>query len=107
MRWLTTRNIVWTAKAAWFVIAASFTLAYTLWRFLGRRIGAGIAKSSDSFPCAGCGEEVSLVGLWECGRCGYVFDGWFLARCVLCGAVPPYVKGQACGVSVKNPMIFP
>jgi hypothetical protein len=107
MRRVQISHVVWTAKAAWFLIAAPFVLTYKLWRLIGRAIGAVILITSHSFPCYGCGENISLVGRWECGWCGYVFDGFFFARCVVCGAVPPYVKCQRCGVSVKNPTIFP
>jgi len=101
------KDIVWLARLAWFVLAAPFVLGYQLWRLTGRIIGAWILITSDSFPCPGCGGDISLAGRWECGRCGYVFDGFFFARCVVCGAVPPYIKCQVCGVSVKNPTIFP
>jgi hypothetical protein len=107
MRQITVRHGVWAAKAAWFLIAAPFWLTFRLWRLVGRTIGSWILMTNDSFMCPGCGGEISLVGRFECGWCSYVFDGFFFARCVVCGAVPPYVNCQACRVSIKNPLIFP
>ena len=103
MRALTIRQIASAGKIAWFVIKAPFILTYKLSRFTRRLVGGFILKTRDSFLCSGCGEEISIVGRWECGWCAYVFDGYFFARCAVCGAVPPYIKCQACGVGIKNP----
>jgi hypothetical protein len=107
MRRINIKDVVFAANMLWFLIAAPFKLTFQLSRLIGRSIGAWILITNDSFPCTGCGEKISLLGRWECGWCGYVFDGFFFARCVLCGAVPPYIKCQNCGISVKNPTIFP
>jgi hypothetical protein len=103
MRIPTLRQITFAGKVAWYLIKAPFILTYKLSRLIRKIIGGWILTTMDSFPCSGCGEEISLVGRWECGWCGYVFDGFFFERCAVCGAVPPYVKCQACGVGVKNP----
>lgn len=103
---INTKHVIWSAKAAWFLIVAPIALTCALRRFIGKSIASHYLKQVDSFPCYGCGEDISLVGRWECGWCGYVFDGWFFARCVVCGAVPPYVKCQACGVGVKDPRVL-
>lgn len=99
------RVITTTAKAAWLLVKAPFVLTFQISRLIGRAFGAWVLATRDSFPCSGCGETISLVGRWECAWCGYVFDGFFFARCAVCGAVPPYVKCEACGVGVKNPML--
>jgi hypothetical protein len=99
----TLRQATFAAKLTWFLVKAPFVLFYKLSRVTRKIIGGWILKTSDSFLCSGCGDEISLVGRWECGWCGYVFDGFFFARCAVCGAVPPYVKCQACGVGIKNP----
>jgi len=103
MRTPTSRQITSAAKVTWFLIKAPFVLTYKLSRLTRRIIGGVILRMNDSFPCSGCGEQISLVGRWECGWCAYVFDGYFFARCAVCGAVPPYIKCQACGVGIKNP----
>jgi hypothetical protein len=97
------RQISFGAKIAWFLIKAPFVLTYKLSRLTRRLVGGWILKSRDFFLCSGCSEKISTVGRWECGWCGYVFDGYFFARCAVCGAVPPYIKCQACGVGIKNP----
>src|SRR5262245_38931564 len=106
MRRINTKHIIWAAKAAWFLIVAPFWFTRWLRQFVGKWIATLVLKKIDSFPCPGCGADITLVGRWECGWCGYVFDGWFFARCVVCGAVPPYVKCQACGVGVKDPRVL-
>src|SRR6266542_2882254 len=98
---------IWTAKAAFWLIRAPFVLTFKVYCLIGKLVGAAVLKTRDSFPCPGCGEEISLVGRWECGWCGYVFDGFFFARCRVCGATPPYVQCQACGSGVRNPLFFP
>jgi hypothetical protein len=103
MKTPTLRQIGFAAKVAWFLVKAPVVLIRKLSRLTRKIIGGWILKTRDSFPCSGCGGEISLVGRWECGWCGYVFDGFFFARCAVCGAVPPYIKCQACGVGIKNP----
>jgi hypothetical protein len=103
MKTPTLRQIVFAGKTAWYLIKAPVILTCKLSRFVRRTIGGWILSSRDSFECPGCGERISLVGRWECGWCAYVFDGFFFARCVVCGAVPPYIKCQACGIGIKNP----
>jgi len=98
------RQISFTGKAAWYLIKTPFILTYKLSRLIRKIIGGWILKMNDSFQCSGCGEKISLVGRWECGWCSYVFDGFFFAGCSVCGAVPPYIKCQACGVGIKNPI---
>jgi hypothetical protein len=72
----------------------------------GRLAGAWVVRTRDALPCSGCEDSVSLVGRWECGMCGYKFDGFAFARCEMCGAVPPFIDCQTCGNSVGNPMLF-
>jgi hypothetical protein len=71
-----------------------------------RAVGAWLISTRDALPCSGCGEPVSLVGRWQCGWCDYVFDGFAFVRCEVCGALPPFLECQSCGVGVKNPMLF-
>jgi hypothetical protein len=60
----------------------------------------------DALPCRGCGADVSLVGRWQCSWCNYTFDGYAFARCEVCGAVPPFLECQTCGVGIRNPTMF-
>ncbi len=99
--------IILTAKAAFWLIRVPFVLTYRVYRWIGKLFGVWVLKTRDSFLCPGCGEEISLVGRWECGWCSFVFDGFFFARCSVCGATPPYIQCQACGVGVRNPLFFP
>lgn len=99
-------NIQRSLRAAWWILRAPFMLTKKLARVIHRAAGAWILSTHDSIPCRGCGDDVSLVGCWECSWCGYVFDGFAFARCEICGAVPPFMECQTCGRGVRNPMLF-
>jgi len=101
------KHIVFAGKATWYLISSPFKLTYNLSGLVAQTIGAGLLVTRDSFQCPGCSEPISLVGRWECGWCGYMFDGFFFARCIVCGAVPPYIACSNCGVGVKNPILYP
>jgi hypothetical protein len=98
---------IWAAKATFWLIRAPFVFTYRLYRWIGKLFGGWVLITSHSFLCPGCGEEISLIGRWECGWCSYVFDGFFFSRCKVCGATPPYIQCQACGSGVRNPRLFP
>jgi hypothetical protein len=85
-----------------------FVITKSLYRLTGRVIGTAQLRNRDSLHCAACGKEVSLVGRWECGWCGRVFDGFAFARCPgrECGAVPPFIECQGCGLTIDNPSLF-
>jgi hypothetical protein len=83
-----------------------FRLACLLYAGFGQIIGAGFLLGRDDLPCPGCGQSISLLGRWQC-TCHYVFDGFYFMRCPVCGAKPPYIHCQRCGVGIKNPMDFP
>ena len=79
-----------------------------VYRLTGRVIGMAALLNRNSLRCAACGDDVSLVGRWECSWCGRVFDGFAFARCPgrECGAVPPFIECQRCGLSIDNPSLF-
>jgi hypothetical protein len=77
-----------------------------VYRITGRVIGTAALLNRNAVQCAACGDAVSLVGRWECGWCSFVFDGFAFARCEVCGAVPPFIECQRCGLTIRNPMIF-
>jgi hypothetical protein len=85
-----------------------YWLTKRVYRATGRAIGAAALMNRDSLSCPACGDEVSLVGRWECGWCGRVFDGFAFARCPTrgCGAVPPFIECQSCGLTIDNPSLF-
>jgi len=60
----------------------------------------------DEMPCRVCGAALMLLGLWQCGSCGYSFYGFYFARCEECGAIPPYLDCDDCAASTPNPLIF-
>ena len=97
----------WAVKVLLCLLAAPFVLGVKFYRWTGRLAGAWILARRDALPCPACGERVSLVGRWQCGRCEYVFDGFAFARCDVCGAVPPFVECQRCGHGVRNSAVFP
>jgi hypothetical protein len=93
----TVRVLVWSA-------VAPLLIARRLYRIIRRLAGARILATHDALPCLGCGTSVSLVGRFACGRCHYTFDGFAFSACDICGAVPPYISCQSCGVSLENPV---
>ena len=96
-----------TVSATRFVITAPFRLPRFLYRCIGRFIGAWIFLTRDSLACRGCGEPILLTDRWECGGCGYVFDGFAFSRCPNCGSVPPFIPCRTCGVGMRNLTSFP
>lgn len=97
----------WSLTAASWLVRALVHWAGWVYRGVGRCLGAVILITRDTLRCHGCGAPISLVGRWECGVCQYIFDGFAFTRCDVCGAIPPYVTCQGCGMSVKNPTLFP
>ena len=101
------KSIIWTVKAVVWLVWAPFNVTYSFYRWIGKLFGAWFLTTTDLLHCPGCGENISLVGRWECAWCSFVFDGFFFARCNVCGAVPQFIQCQQCGVGVRNPMLFP
>jgi hypothetical protein len=97
---------LWLRIIGW-LLRAPIALTRGLSGLIVRLGGTWILLRHDAFPCRGCGATVSLVGRWRCGWCDYAFDGFAFARCEVCGAVPPFIECQVCGVGIKNPMLFP
>jgi hypothetical protein len=89
---------LWSAKAP-------FVMARQVYRVTRQLAGARVLAGHDALPCSGCGALVSLVGRFECGRCHYVFDGFAFSGCAVCGAIPPYITCQSCGVGFRNPVL--
>jgi hypothetical protein len=83
-----------------------FWIAKQVYRLTGKALGTAALMNCDAVMCPACEAEVSLVARWECGWCGYSFDGFAFARCELCGAVPPFIECQQCGLAIRNPSIF-
>ncbi len=104
MEQLIAESLRWSIRILLWSALAPFILGYRLYRVTVQLAGARLLATHDALPCAGCGASVSLVGRYECGRCHYVFDGFAFARCPVCGAVPPYIRCQSCGLGLKNPV---
>jgi hypothetical protein len=90
-------------RTAWWCLKAPVVFGRALARLMVRVGGTVSLIGRDAVRCRACGETVSLVARFECGWCGYVFDGFAFARCEVCGAVPPFIECQACGAGVRNP----
>lgn len=101
-------DLVWTSiemsvRTACWLVRAPVVMARQLYRLIRRLVGALTLLQHDVLPCRGCGNPVSLVGRWQCGRCKFTTDGFMFARCPVCGSVPPYVPCPNCGVGLRNP----
>lgn len=102
----TTRRIVFWARVAWWIVRLPLVITRGIYRLIGRGVRAWTLIGRDTLPCRGCGGEVSLVGRWQCSWCNYTFDGFAFAPCAVCGAVPPFMECQTCGVGIMNPTMF-
>ncbi len=98
------RSLLLTIRLALWAVLLPFGVASRLYRWTKQLAGAVVLTRRDALPCFGCGSPVSLVGRFECGRCRYVFDGFAFTRCAVCGAAPPFIPCQVCGVGLKNPV---
>ena len=75
-------------------------------------LGVGIARLitgrwllGDAVECPTCGEEIRLLGLWECSVCHFRFYGFYFSRCRSCGNVPGFIDCQSCGGSILCPVV--
>jgi hypothetical protein len=91
-------------RAAGVLLKAPLALSRQLYRFVLRLSGALTLIAVHELPCSGCGQAVSLVGRFQCGRCNCVFDGYAFRACPVCRSIPPYIPCTQCGVSLRNPM---
>ena len=82
------------------LLTAPVRMAVALARLIAAR-----GLTHDAVHCLSCGGEIVLLGLWECGGCGYAFWGFFFSRCYACGARPPFLKCPHCEASMLNPLI--
>jgi hypothetical protein len=91
------------ARLAWWLARMPVVIALRLFHGTRRLAGAVTLLQYDALPCRGCGQPVSLVGRWQCGRCRYTTDGFMFARCPVCHSVPPFIPCPNCGVALRNP----
>lgn len=92
-------------RLAWRLAQLPVLIVRHLFRGTQRLAGGMTLLQVDTLPCRGCGQAVSLVGRWQCGRCRYTTDGFMFARCPICQSVPPYIPCQSCGVGLRNPAL--
>lgn len=104
MKLLTSRSIRTAVRAVGMLARMPFLVAMHVYRFTRRLAGALTLIKSDELQCSGCGNAVSLVGRYQCGRCNCVFDGYAFRACPVCKSIPPYLPCTRCGVSLRNPM---
>lgn len=97
MRWLG----ILVLRGLWWLLRAPIALAINLVHFRTVRPMVG-----DAMDCATCQTPLALLGLWQCGGCGYSWHGWYWSRCEICGDVPPWVECGRCGSSTMNPLMF-
>ena len=87
----------------WLLLAPLRCLPFVYWG-VRRLIGLLFIIRRDALPCRGCGASVSLLGRWQCGSCGFVYDGLAFSRCPNCRATVPYLPCQRCGCGIRNPI---
>jgi hypothetical protein len=93
-------------RILYWIVYVPFWITKQVYRITGRLIGTAALLNRNAIHCGACGDAVSLVGRWECGWCTRVFDGFAFARCDTCGAVPPFIECQRCGLTIDNPSLF-
>ncbi len=94
-----------------------FVVRILLWTILGicyvpiaigiavTKLGMGRWLFRDSVHCPTCGVETPLLGLWECGSCGFRHYGFYFTRCELCGNVPRFLDCAHCSASILSPLL--
>jgi len=100
---LASTTIQTALRLIWLLAWLPITFGRYLYRLIWRLAGALTLLRTDALPCRGCGNPVSLVGRWQCGRCKFTTDGFMFAKCPVCGSVPPYIPCASCGVGLRNP----
>jgi hypothetical protein len=96
------RQVAWLGlQAIFWLFRAPIVFAIGLMSLSAIRKTVG-----DTVACATCGQEIPLLGLWECGGCSYSWYGWYFSRCEACGDIPPWVECGRCGASTMNPWMF-
>jgi hypothetical protein len=103
MEQLIWRSLELSVRLLLWAVLVPFVVAREVYHATARMAGAWVLAMHDALPCPGCHAPISLVGRWECGRCRFAFDGFAFTRCAVCGAVPPYIPCQRCGVGLRNP----
>ena len=93
-------------KVLYWSFYVPFLITKHVYRLTGRLFGLAALMNRNTLHCAACGDAVSLLGRWECSWCSFVFDGFAFARCEICGAVPPFIECQRCGLTIRNPSLF-
>jgi len=76
-----------------------FYLPIALGTAIGRLI-AGRWVRYDAVACPTCGEEISLLGLWECSTCHFRFYGFYFSGCPCCGNSPGFINCSHCEASM-------
>ena len=95
----------WGSRLVWWAAKVPVVGARVAYRSVRHVAGAWTLATRDALPCSACGHAVALLGRWQCGRCGFVFDGFGFASCRACDAPPPlYLPCPTCGVGLKNPV---
>ena len=102
------RQIQTLFKILFWLFYGPIWIGKLVYRKTGYACGELALRGCDAVRCPACGEAVSLFARWECAWCGRVFDGFAFGRCPSrgCGAVPPFIECQSCGVSIDNPSLF-
>ena len=50
---------------------------------------------SPTIVCCGCGQDVVLLGVWQC-QCGFTYRGHLLRPCPVCDRVPLAARCPNC-----------
>lgn len=88
------------AKATWWLIKTPIQAGAAAGRAIGLKLWL-----LDTLICSTCGNDIQLLHLWQCSRCGFSFYGWYFSACPNCSAEPQYVDCPICAASNGNPLL--
>jgi hypothetical protein len=88
----------WHKEVILFILAAPISAVVALVRLI-RRLRLLWQAMQPSLPCRTCGEQIALVGFWQCSSCKHTYQGHVLRFCQVCGTFPRMVRCYRCGAT--------
>jgi hypothetical protein len=77
-----------------YILAMPFLLVWGIERAV-RYCCLLVCSVSSAVICRGCGQEVALLGIWQC-QCGFTYRGHLLRPCPVCNCVPKAARCLHC-----------
>ncbi len=101
VKWIV-RALAAVLRAAWWMLATAWIGVATL-RRLAASLQALSAAGNDQLPCPR-GHLVPVFGVFDCGTCHALHEGWAFSRCRVCGNTAGWTPCPVCSLPVLNPL---